>query len=185
MKRIVWEVEYLSVPSVIKYCKKCKGKREFICSGQFRINAQRKTLDIWLIYKCSNCNTTWNETIYSRIPPKSLKPELLEAFYKNDEALVVRFAEDTELLQKNGVNVKFPQYVISGNTFPPSESVELVIKSKYAFPIKVSDIVRKKLSLTRKEYEQLVADKRIVSIPDCDLLKSKLNNEVTLIFNKK
>ena len=45
MKKIVWEVQYLSELPIYRYCKKCREKREFICSRQFRINAQRKTLD--------------------------------------------------------------------------------------------------------------------------------------------
>ena len=98
MKKIVWEIEYFSLPPVIKYCKKCREKKAFICSGQFRVNAQRKSLDIWLIYKCSSCDTTWNATLYSRISPQSLNPELLEAFHRNDEMLIEQFAMNADLL---------------------------------------------------------------------------------------
>lgn len=71
MKKITWEVEYISRLPVIRYCKKCGKKTEYICSGLFRVNAQHKYLDIWLIYKCSNCDSTWNSTIYSRVNPKA------------------------------------------------------------------------------------------------------------------
>ncbi|WP_243015095.1 DUF1062 domain-containing protein, partial [Brevibacillus borstelensis] len=58
------DIQYLSPPPAIKYCKKCGKKTEYVCSGLFRVNAQCKYLDIWLIYKCSNCDSTWNMTIY-------------------------------------------------------------------------------------------------------------------------
>ena len=108
MKKIIWEVQLLSVPPVLKYCKKCGGKSPFVCSGQFRVNAQRKYLDIWLIYKCANCDTTWNATLYSRISPQALAPDLLEAFYKNDQTMAEQYAMNFDLLRRNGVEVGFP-----------------------------------------------------------------------------
>ena len=77
MKNIIWDIEYNSTPSVIQYCKKCGKRTEYISSGQFRVNAQRKYLDTWLIYKCSNCDTTWNAAIYSRINPQNISGQLL------------------------------------------------------------------------------------------------------------
>jgi len=70
MKIINLDIQYISTPPAIKHCKKCGRKTEYVCSGLFRVNAQRKYLDIWLIYKCSDCDCTWNMTIYSRINPK-------------------------------------------------------------------------------------------------------------------
>lgn len=87
MQIVNWEIQYLSSPLVIKNCKKCGKKREYVCSKLFRVNAQRKYLDIRLIYKCSDCNSTWNMTIYSRINPKSIAPKILEGFQSNDGEL--------------------------------------------------------------------------------------------------
>lgn len=185
MEKKVWEIQVLSLPRILKYCKKCGKRRVFNCSEQFRINAQRKSLDIWLIYKCFNCNTTWNATVFSRISPQSLSPRMLERFYKNDEALVEQYAMDNNFLKRNGVDVEPPQYLIIGDSFFPDETVELEIKSKYFLPVKVSVLIRDKLHISQKEYTQLVADGRIKSIPDQDLKKCKLKNGITLIFNKK
>ena len=147
MKKIVWEIEYLSLPPVIKYCKKCREKKAFICSGQFRINAQRKSLDIWLIYKCSSCDATWNASLYSRISPQSLSLELLEAFHRNDKMLVEQFAINADLLHKNGVEMGLPSYAIIGEDFSTTEAVTLEIKSKYFVHIKVSAIITMKHNL--------------------------------------
>ena len=70
MKKIIWKIEPLGLPLVLRHCKKCGKTAEFICSGQFRVNAQRKYLDIWLIYKCAKCDTTWNAAVYSRVSPQ-------------------------------------------------------------------------------------------------------------------
>ena len=183
MKKIVWEIEYLSLPPVIKYCKKCRGKKACICTGQFRVNAQRKILDIWLIYKCSSCDTTWNATLYSRISPQSLNPELLEAFHRNDEMLIEQFAMNADLLHKNGVEIGLPSYATIGEDFSPTEAVTLEIKSKYFVHVKVSAIIREKLHLSQKDYLQLIDNGKIRSIPDLDLHKCRLKNGITLVFN--
>lgn len=71
MKKILWEIQYLSLPLVSKHCKKCGEKSRFSCSEKFRVNARRRSLDIWLIYNCLNCDTSWNARVYSHISPQS------------------------------------------------------------------------------------------------------------------
>ncbi|QRG66472.1 DUF1062 domain-containing protein [Brevibacillus choshinensis] len=85
----------------------------------FRVSAQRKYLDIWLIYKCSDCDCTWNMTIYSRINPKSIASEILEGFRSNDGELVKKYAMDTGLIQKNGAEAGLPKYKILGPVKAP------------------------------------------------------------------
>lgn len=186
MKKIVWEVQYLSLPLVSKHCKKCGKKSNFSCSKKFRVNAQRRTLDVWLIYNCLNCDTSWNARVYSHISPQALSPVQLEGFQKNCYSLVERYAMDIDFLYKNGVNeVNMPQYSIIGENFLPSESVELEIKSKYLFPIKVSTLLREKLQLSQASYLNLIENGSLMSIPKQNLKKCKLKNSITLIFQSE
>ena len=185
MKKIIWEVQSLSLLPVLKYCKKCGRKNLFACSRQFRVNAQRRYLDIWLIYKCCDCNTTWNATVYSRISPQSIKPQLLDGFYKNDNKLVEKYAMDSQFLQENGVEVGLPQYSVIGDCFSLDETVQLEIKNKYSLSVKVSSVVRSKLLLSEKEYLQLITSGKIKSFPTQDLKKCKLKEGVTLVFNNE
>lgn len=185
MKKIIWEVQSLSLLPVLKYCKKCGRKNRFACSRQFRVNAQHRYLDIWLIYKCCDCNTTWNATVYSRISPQAIKPQLLDGFYKNDNKLVEKYAMDSQFLQENGVEVGLPQYSVIGDCFSLNETVQLEIKSKYSLSVKVSSIVRNKLLLSEKEYLQLITSGKIKSFPNQDLKKCKLKEGVTLVFDNE
>lgn len=88
MKDIKWTIQYDRPPAPLRHCKKCNIRQEFVSSGQFRVNAQGKYLDIWLIYKCSCCSSTWNAAIYSRINPGSLPPGMLSRFHANDTSLL-------------------------------------------------------------------------------------------------
>lgn len=185
MQKIVWEVQNLSLLPVLKYCKKCGRKSQFICSRQFRVNANRRCLDIWLIYKCSDCNTTWNAAVYSRISAQAFNPALLERFHKNDKDLVEEYAMDSRFLQKNGAETGLPGYAVIGDCFSLNKAVELKIKSKYSLPVKVSSVVRGKLQLSQKEYLHLITNGQIKSVPDQDLKKCKLKKGVTLVFDKR
>jgi len=110
MHSILWEVKFLSPPEALRHCKKCGAKTAHVPSGSFRVNAQQKLLDIWLIYHCAHCKTTWNLTIYSRVSPKSIRRDLLDQFTVNDATLALRYAMDTDLINKNGAETKAPPY---------------------------------------------------------------------------
>lgn len=182
MMKIIWEVQYLSLPPVIRYCKKCGRKMEFVCSGQFRVNAQRRYLDIWLIYKCSSCETTWNAAVYSRISPQALSAELLDKFHENDKELAKQYAMNGAFLHENGAEAGLPEYSVSGESFSLDEEIELTIKSEYDIPIKVSSIVRDKLNLSRREYTQMVLEGKIRGVSGEDLGKCRVRRGIVLRF---
>ena len=182
MREIQWEVQYLALPPVRKYCKKCNETMQFVCSGRFRVNAQKKRLDVWLIYRCSGCDTVWNAALYTQIHPDSLPPGWLEGFSRNDPALVERFVMDTGLLRKNGAEPELPSYSILGETFSPEETVLLTIKSGYSMPLKVAAILKEKLGWSRRELEQRIARQTIRSIPECDLSRCRLQSGIVLLF---
>ena len=102
MKRKDCAAQEENALTVVKYCKKCKRKTMFNSSGLFRVNAHRKSLDVWLIYKCKKCNTTWNLTVLSRVAAGSIQPELLRGFHENDIELAERYTSDAALIKRNG-----------------------------------------------------------------------------------
>ena len=80
-------------------------KAMFASSDLFRINANRKNLDVWLIYKCMKCNTTWNLTVLSRVTAGSIPQDLLTGFHENDIKLAKHYASDIALLKRNGAEL--------------------------------------------------------------------------------
>lgn len=177
---VIWNITYDSLPTVLRYCKKCGKKAEYICSGEFRINAQQKNLDIWLIYKCAHCNTTWNSTIYSRISPQKLDASLLERFHKNDELLAVQYAMDLSLVQKNGAEIKLPAYRVLGENISLEQPASIKIQSQYYLPLKVSSILRTKLDISQRELDIMLLNNRIQSNSKKDLRKCRLTSEIII-----
>ncbi|WP_053957483.1 DUF1062 domain-containing protein [Inediibacterium massiliense] len=184
MQKVTWDIQYLSPPPAIKYCKKCSKKAEHLCSGLFRINAQRKHLDIWLIYKCSDCDSTWNMTIYSRINPKSIDPKILDGFHSNNEELAKRYAMDIELIRRNGAEVGPPKYKILGGNVNLNTPIELHIKSSYPSRLKISSLLREKMNLSQNAFEQMITHGFIRSTSGLDLKKCRLQADATLIIDK-
>lgn len=185
MVKLTWNVRPQGAPSVLRHCKKCGKKMEFACSGQFRVNAQRRRLDVWLIYKCTGCSTTWNAEIFSRVSPQSLPQSLLDGFHRNSGELAARYAADTGLLQNAGAEIKLPQYIIEGEAFSAGEPVELTINCEHPQPVKVSSLVREKLRLSNKEYIKLVQEGIITGSSGQNLQKCRLNGGIVLLFHKK
>lgn len=183
MEEILWEVQYLSPPKTIRYCKRCDMKTEYVSSGLFRVNAQQKYLDIWLIYRCASCKSIWNLTIYSRINPKSIGQTLLNQFMNNDSDLAQRYAMDTELLKRSGAEIEAPSYSIIGEMIEFTKDVELKIVSKYSEKVKVSKILRKKLSLTKKVFDEMVSNGIFRLENGSDIHKCKLHHDIAVLIS--
>lgn len=73
----------------------------FHSSGKFRTNAQKKRIDVWLIYRCTACGETWNRPILERQSVGSIPPHELHAFAINDPAAATRHAFDLDRLARH------------------------------------------------------------------------------------
>lgn len=182
MKKIRWQVRLVSPPPVLKYCKKCARKTEFISSNLFRVNAQKRSLDVWLIYRCRQCDTTWNAEVLSRVNPQSIQPELLDGFHGNDRSLADRYAADPGFLNRNGAEPGLPEYEITGEPFSPEEETELEIRCEVDLPVKISGLLRRKLSLSGSSYASLVQNGNITCPEGRDLMKGKIKTGIVLHF---
>lgn len=178
---ITWDIQYCNLPAVLRYCKKCRKKSEYICSEEFRVNAQQKVLDIWLIYKCVHCNTTWNSTIYSRVSPQKLGVTLLEQFHSNDKNLATQYAMNISLLQRNGAEIKLPVFQVIGKDVSLEKAVHVKIQSQYVLPLKVSSILCSKFGISQREFDALLLNDRILSDTGQDLKKCKLTSSEFII----
>lgn len=88
--------------TILRRCGGCGKKMAFICSGRFRVNANGRRLDVWLIYRCEKCGHTLNVPIYERVRPERLSPELYERFLENDRELAMEYAGDRGFLKGLG-----------------------------------------------------------------------------------
>ena len=181
MKTIIWEVQYFSPPEVVHYCKKCSKKTTHISSGLFRVNAQAKQLDIWLVYRCTHCKSTWNLPVLSRVNTKHLSPKLLCKFMNNDANLAMQYGMDIHLLKEYGAEAKTPIYEIVGDAISGTQPVKVKIVSPYNTNIRLTKMIREKLSLSHKEFDRQVLAGNIYLEHNVDIYKCRVQKE-TIVY---
>ena len=175
MDEIIWNIDCATLPTVTRHCKKCGKLRAFECSGCFRVNAQKRLLDVWLIYKCPECDDTWNLPVLSRVSPQAVPAALLAGFHRNDAALARRYALDGELMRRSGAALDMPELRVTGVTPPAGHRVTIALTPECALPVRVAAVLRMRLRLSRSEFERLVADGRIRAHGG-DVLRMKLGS---------
>jgi hypothetical protein len=97
----VWSVRPAMPPRVWRYCAGCREASAFVCSEKFRVNAQKKTIDVWLIYRCGACDATWNFPVIERSPVNAVRGVQFQAFLENDREAALRIAFDISALRRH------------------------------------------------------------------------------------
>jgi hypothetical protein len=69
------------------------------------VNAQKKTLDVWLNYRCERCGVAWKLPIVERRPVAGISPWQLEAFFRDDPLIARTFAFDVARLRRHCLRV--------------------------------------------------------------------------------
>lgn len=181
MEQATWRVRSIGLPTLNRYCKKCKQVAEFECSEMFRVNAQRKMLDVWLIYKCIECGCTWNAPILSRVRVSAAQDDDLAGYTENSPDLVANHAFDFQLLKRLGAEVNLPPYVIDGEALPPGENVLLLIENPLNLPLRIESVIRKGLGCSKRHFLNLM-ERKVVSCRDgIDLTKAKVGASIELV----
>jgi hypothetical protein len=99
-----WSIRPLELPRAWRYCASCATARAFVCSERFRVNAQKKSLDVWLNYRCESCEDVWKFPLLERRSVAELGPAL-EDFARHDTATVWKYAFDVPRLRPHVIRV--------------------------------------------------------------------------------
>ncbi len=170
----------LRLPAAARYCKRCGKRTEFIPSGLFRVNAQKKNLDVWLVYKCAVCDTTWNLAVHSRVNPRSLPPGALNGYMNNEAEYATRCATDTALIRRNGAEPGMPEVELVGADVSLLEPVELHITAEQPLETRPGALLRGKLGLSRAAYDRMLVRGQIVCVSGHSLSACKLCGEMVI-----
>lgn len=91
--------------TILHRCGGCGKKMPFASAGKFRVNANGRRLDVWLIYRCKKCGHTLNIPLYERVSPGRIPQELYEGLLDNDPALAQRLASCRGFFKGKGYTV--------------------------------------------------------------------------------
>lgn len=159
----IWEVKAKNTPLLKKKCSHCNSER-FQCSDKFRLNAQKKNIDIWLIYRCVKCNNTYNMAVFSRIRTESISKEIFNQFSENDTEIAWKYAFSQEVIRKNNVEadwesvayeILYPNFSVEDLINMNEEMISFQIRSSFDFNMRLSTVTRTCLELSSSKLNLL------------------------------
>jgi hypothetical protein len=164
-RKALWAVRESGLPAIVKPCTDCSGTRHHP-SGKFRVNANGKLLDVWLLLCCAACGRTSKVPVCERVHVPSLEPARRLAYETNDPAMVRELAMSASLAVKNGYRLDWTgTWELETDTpfYPPDDPspLRVLISFDLPAPVRVERLLTLGLGLSRAEVRRMVADGRI------------------------
>jgi hypothetical protein len=162
-------------PCIKRNCSKCKTNTEFYCSEKFRVNANQKIVDIWLIYNCIHCEGTWNYPILSRVNINKIDSMLIQKFMNNDKETIWYYAFQINRLRKlcNDVNTDIRYELIKEKLDSLSNEVTIRLSYKYDFGLRIDKLIAEIFGISRSKVTKLSQNGTILLNPNINM-KSKV-----------
>ncbi|HEI8940840.1 DUF1062 domain-containing protein [Citrobacter freundii] len=174
--KVTWTVTPVGYQRIAKRCPSCSIKRDFLPSGAFRVNSQKKVLDVWSIYKCTHCDYTWNISLFTRLHVSKIDRELHHRLMMNDAATVLHFAYDTATLKRNNAELSGrPDFRIQEQwlaSLSPGKRVKVSVRISRSFQVSLLSILHKQLMLSTGEIKRYVESGKIRGVT-MKMLKSR------------
>ncbi|WP_047980210.1 DUF1062 domain-containing protein [Ornithinibacillus contaminans] len=178
---VTYEIIAQETPNVIRNCKNCKQSTEHYCSDKFRVNANQKIVDIWLIYKCIHCEGTWNYPILSRVHVNRIDPIQHQKFMNNDKETIWHHAFQMKKLRKlcDAVNRDISYVVRKESPESASNEVTIRICCKYDVGLRIDKLLAEILGISRSKVNAM-AKAEIFLLPPAVTMKDKVSDELLI-----
>ena len=132
----LWVIRERGLPAIVRACVSCRSTRHHHPTGKFRVNANGKRLDVWLLICCEVCGRTSKIPVHERICVQALDRERLLMFQDNDPAMVRDLAMDPA-------------------------PVSVIVRFELPVPIRVEKLLTTGLGLSRSAVRGMVGSGRI------------------------
>ncbi|MEU8503152.1 DUF1062 domain-containing protein [Streptomyces brevispora] len=163
-----WVVMPTCLPLVLRRCHTCASE-SFRANGKFRVNANHKLLDAWLLALCTACGETTKLTVLERTHVRSVRPELLDRMHDNDPVLAAELLQDPVLRRRNRIALDWDnawRLDTGGPDHPDGEVVDVIdVSVRFAarIPVRPARLIAEGCGLSRAEVGRLIAEGKLVS----------------------
>ncbi|MDX3398007.1 MULTISPECIES: DUF1062 domain-containing protein [Streptomyces] len=160
-----WVVVPTCLPLVLRRCHTC-ASRHFRASGRFRVNANHKLLDAWLLVLCTACGDTAKLTVLERMNVRSVRPGLLDRLHANDPGLAAELLQDPVMQRRNRIALDWAdawRLDTGGPDHPDREVIDVSVRFAARIPVRPVRLIAEGCGLARAEAERLIAEGRLVS----------------------
>jgi hypothetical protein len=160
-----WAVVPACLPLVRRRCHACASDR-FRANGKFRVNANHKRIDAWLLVLCAACGDTAKITVLERTNVRSVRPELLDRMHDNDAALAAELLQDPVLLRRNRIALDWEgawRLDTGGPDHLDREVIDVSVRFEARIPVRPVRLIAEGCGLSRAEVERLITEGKLVS----------------------
>lgn len=167
MQNELFKSEYTIVPKssykVMRACGGCQKKSSFINTHHFRVNANGKYLDIWLIYQCEVCKHTYNISLFHRCKAQKFTAEDLQAYMTNDYNLTFKWGLDKSLFHRNQALVDDSSVAYEIRESHDRLDQDMTIVNPYHIKLRIDKVLSEIFKLSRSEIKQLIKSGKLKS----------------------
>ena len=161
-----WHIIANHAPQPLLPCNRCGGIRAYRHSGKFRLNAQARRLDAWLIYRCTACDNVWNRPVFERRNVRDIDAATLRALQANDPMLVQRIAHDAQQLKRVAPRIEHGggasvRKAVVGQEMHPCSRLEVTFEVDVPAPLRTDRLLATELCISRARLQALERDGRL------------------------
>jgi hypothetical protein len=166
-RKALWVIRELGLPAIVKACASCTCTRHHP-TGKFRVNANGKILDVWMLICCELCGRTSKIPIHERVHVQALQSGRLLMFEANDPAMVRDLAMDGTLARKEAYQLDWSGTWELETDMPGREleredlaPLEVIIRFELPAPIRVEKLITTGFNLSRSAVRGMVESGRL------------------------
>jgi len=171
------------LPLVVRRCHACASER-FRTSGKFRVNANHKLIDAWLLALCTGCGETAKITVLERMNVRFVRPELLGRLHGNDPALAAELLQDPVIRRRNRIALDWGnawRLDTGGSDHLDQEAIDVSVRFAARIPVRPVRLIAEGCGLSRAEVERLITEGKLVS---AIRLTGKLSGDFTFTLKR-
>jgi hypothetical protein len=149
-----WFVRRTRLPLLSLRCVACPSGSATTGNGRFRVNANGKLLDVWLLVRCVSCDRTSKLAVHERATVRSLDPALLDGYHANDPELVATTLLDPQFARRHGCALDWHgawQLDAPPAPFDEAWPRQVAVDFEDPVPIRPDRLIAQGLGLSRNE----------------------------------
>ncbi len=178
-----WVVMPTCLPTVLRRCHACASE-SFRANGKFRVNANHKLLDAWLLVLCTACGDTAKLTVLERMNVRSVRPELLDRMHENDPGLAAELLQDPVVRRRNRIALDWDnawRLDTGGSDHLDRALIDVSVRFAARIPVRPVRLIAEGCGLSRAEVERLITEGKLVSAVQ---LSGKLSSDFTFTLKR-
>ncbi|WP_433268738.1 DUF1062 domain-containing protein [Micromonospora vinacea] len=178
-----WAVVPTCLPIVHRRCHACPSQH-VRASGKFRVNANHKLLDVWLLALCTGCGETVKLTVLERMTVRSIPPELLDRLHDNDPGLTADLLQDPNVQRRNRFVLDWTdawRLDTGGSEHLDLDVIDVAVRNAARIPVRPARLIAEGCGLSRAEVDRLITEGKVVSAVR---LGSRLSGDFTFTLKR-